>query len=180
MTKKYPLLLLDADVVIKAFEQGIWDGLVQACGIHLSRIVAEEAHFWDDGNGDRHYFDLQQYAERGQITIVDVIPSALGLLCAHFDATYLERMHPGETELLAYLVNSQEEYLVCSADKIVYQVLGRLGKAEQGISLAEVLKQIGLGRSLPRQFSKAYREEWTRKGGVDRIEDAGWQGSPGD
>jgi hypothetical protein len=39
-----------------------------------------------------------------------------------------------------------------------------LSRPDQGVSLAEVLGQIGLGCKLGRESAKPYREEWTKKG----------------
>jgi hypothetical protein len=77
---------------------------------------------------------------------------------------YFEKLDPGETESLAYLLRQSDECWICSADKIVYRVLGNLGRSEQGVSLEEVLNEVGLGRKLSGGFTRAYREEWTRKG----------------
>ena len=63
-----------------------------------------------------------------------------------------------------YLLDQPDECRICSADKTVYRVLGCLSRPDQGVSLDEVLRQIGLGRKLEREFTKAYREEWTKKG----------------
>ncbi len=39
--KKFRLLLLDANIVIELFGQGIWDRVIDLCDIHLARTVAE-------------------------------------------------------------------------------------------------------------------------------------------
>ena len=173
MMKKFKLLLLDADVVIEIFRHGIWDKFLKVCDVHLSRIVAGEAHFWTDAEDERHDFDLQTYTTAGKITIFDVHPSELTAFLSRFDPTYLERLHPGETESLAFLVNSTEPYLICSADKIVYRVLGNLRRDDQGISLQEILQQVGLNRQLTRPFSKEYRDTWTKKGFQDSLQRTG-------
>jgi len=54
-------------------------------------------------------------------------------LTKHFGPTYLERFDPGERESLAHLVTSADEYMICSADSIVFKVLGFLDRGEQGI-----------------------------------------------
>jgi len=55
----------------------------------------------------------------------------------------------------------------------VFRVLGNLNKEEQGVSLEEVLQKIGLGRQLKHQFSKTYRENWTKKGSQESIQGTG-------
>ncbi len=59
--KKFKLLLLDANVAIEISRQGLWDQMVARCDIHLAQTVLDEAQFYDDQQGDRHYIDLLPY-----------------------------------------------------------------------------------------------------------------------
>lgn len=162
--KKFRLLLLDANVVIEISRHALWDQLVDRYEIHLARTVIDEAQFFDDDDGNRQYIDLTAYIDAKNITVFDLAPSNLAALRAKFDHVYFEKLDPGETESLGYLLQQSDECRMCSADKIVYRVLGNLSRAEQGISLEEVLNQVGLGRRLDREFTQGFREEWTRKG----------------
>ena len=162
--KKFKLLLLDANVVIEISRQGLWDQMVAKCDIHLAQTVLDEAQFYDDNQGDRQYIDLASYVSAKSITVFNLTPSQLAGFRARFDPVYFEKLDPGETESLAYLLDQSDECRICSADKIVYRVIGCLSRPDQGVSLAEVLAQIGLGRKLEREFTKVYREEWTKKG----------------
>jgi hypothetical protein len=173
--KKFRLLLLDANVVIELFRQGIWTKLIEVCDVHLSRTVVGEAHFFADDDGNRHDFDLGPDMASGKITVFDVFPSELVSFRSHFDPTYLERLDPGEAESLAFLLNSTEKYLICSADKIVFRVLGNLNRPDQGVSLEEVLFGTGLGRSLRHLFTRDYREKWTRIGSQEGLRGMGHQ-----
>jgi hypothetical protein len=176
--KKFRLLLLDANVVIEVFRQGIWDRLIEACDVHLAQtIVSDQAHFYKDDQGTRTDFDLEQYCKAGKVSVFNVMPSELTTFLAQFDPTYLEKLHPGETESLAYLVNSNDTCLICSADAIVYRVLGNLNRGEQGISLEEILQKTGLGRQLSWAFTKAFQKTWTKKGFQERVSGTGHQGN---
>ena len=162
--KKFRLLLLDANVVIEIFSHGLWDQIIARCEIHLARTVIEEARFFLGADGVQQPIDLTTYINANAITVFDFSPSNLARLRDKFDPVYFEKLDPGETESLAYLLEQSDECRICSADKIVYRVLGNLRRADQGISLEEVLNQIGLGRKLGRAFSSDYREQWTQKG----------------
>lgn len=162
--KKFRLLLLDANVVIEISRHGLWDQVAARCEIHLAQTVLDEAQFYDDDEGDRHYIDLAPYIAAKAITVFDLTPSQLDGFRARFGPVYFEKLDPGETESLAYLLEQSEECQICSADKIIYRVLGCLSRPHQGVSLDEVLGRIGLGRRLAREFTKSYREEWTKKG----------------
>ena len=98
-----------------------------------------------------------------RVTVFDLTPSQLDGFRARFDPVYFEKLDPGETASLAYLLGQSDECRICSADKIVYRVLGCLSRPGQGVSLDEILGQIGFRRTVGREFTKAYREEWTKK-----------------
>ncbi len=172
--KKSRLLLFDANVVILLFKLGIWEQVIARCDVLLSRTVAQiEADYYETDEGERRDIDLATYVKAGQIRLVDISPSDLAAFRGGFDAEYFERLDAGETESLVYLLNSLEQCLVCSSDKIVYRVLGNLRRSGQGVSLEEVLASIGLGRSLPHQFGKAYREKWSSRGFQESMWDRG-------
>jgi hypothetical protein len=171
--KKFRLLLLDANIVIEISRHGLWDQVTERCEIHLAQTVIDEAQFFDDDAGDRIYIDLRKWVESGDIVIFDRTPSQLSGFQGQFDASYLEKLDPGETESLSYLLDQGTECLLCSADKIVYRVLGALGRPDQGISLDELLAKIGLSRKLTHEFTRNYREEWTKKGFQEGLQGQG-------
>ena len=71
---------------------------------------------------------------------------------SHFDDSYLGVLDDGEAESLAYLFDAKSDFLISSADKIVYRVLGNMHREDQGISLEEILNKIGMTASqLPPQ-----------------------------
>jgi hypothetical protein len=163
--KTFRLLLLDANVVIELKRHGIWDRVTDLCDVHLARtIVSTEAHFYEDDDGDAQHFDLNEDAEAGRVTVFDIEASKLDAFFAQFDRAYLAKLDPGESESLAFLLSSEDPCLICSADAIVYRVLGNIEKRDLGVSLEEVLRRIGLSRSLAWQFSKGFREKWMKNG----------------
>lgn len=167
--KKFRLLLLDANIVIEISRHSLWDRIIAACEVHLAQTVVNEARFFDDDNGARQEIDLTSLAKTGAITVFNLMPSDLAGFRASFRPVYFEKLDPGETESLAYLLKQPEEYRFCSADKIVFRVLGSLNRPEQGVSLEEVLDGIGLSRQLSREFTRQYREEWTKRGFHERL-----------
>ena len=163
--KKFSLLLLDANVVIRLFELGIWDRILDACDVHLTRIVAEkEADFFVDGSEVRRPIDLGPSEQDGRITVHEIPASKVAEFRSRFTDPILDRLDDGETESLALLVESDKRFLICSSDAIVFRVLGALCIGEQGLSLEEILQRIGLNRKLKWQFSKAFRLRFTNQG----------------
>src|SRR5205814_5781407 len=87
-----------------------------------------------------------------------------------FDPVDVDQLDPGETEALAYLVQSTESFLITSGDAIVFRVLGLMGCGDQGISLEEVLQKVGLQQGkLPWSCQKAFRDKYTKEGAADSI-----------
>jgi hypothetical protein len=169
---KFPLLLLDADVIICAHELGIWQKLADRCKITTTRSVVDEADFWYDDNNTQHPIELSTDLRNGIVDCVDVPMSQIDAFRRKFGPMYLDRMDPGETESLAFLYPSSEKWLICSGDAIVFKVLGSLGLAEQGISLEEVLQKIGLTCALDEEhqhYTKAYRLRLTKLGQQESI-----------
>ncbi len=165
------LLILDANVVIKLFELGCWAQVVENCDIHLSRtLVEQEAQFFPDATSDERFeIDLSEDIAADRVHVFDVGIVELQAFRSHFDVVYLEKLDPGESESLAYLVASSRDHCICSADSIVYRVLGRYQRGDQGISLEEILQKIGWQKRLPDHYSRQFREHWTNEGAKEMI-----------
>jgi len=144
--KKFQFLLLDAGPIIKLFELGIWDEFIKKYDVTISRIVAEEEVVFAAGEEGKKYIDfgLKPWEEEGFIKIIEVEPSKVKDFYQKSNLRGKYTIDPGEEETLAFLHIQSEDWKVCSADGAVYSALGFLGKGEQGISLEEILWDIGL------------------------------------
>lgn len=162
--KKFSLLLLDTGVVLELFRLALWDDFIALCDVHLARTVVRESKYWEDDLGQRHPIDLSPYERDGLVTVYDIDVSELDALTDPFGPDILVKLDPGEAESLAILCNSKDRFLVSSADKITYRVLGALKRSDQGISLEETLQAIGLTKRLVHKYSKAFREKWSQRG----------------
>jgi hypothetical protein len=170
--KKFQFLLLDAGPIITLFELGIWDEFLKRCDVSISQTVADEAK-WASQEFEDVRIDLESYKDK--VNIFDIEPSLAKSFLDKFNELYKAIIHAGEKETLAYLCNSSEQYLLCSGDKAVCQVLGLLGRGEQSISLEEVLDKVGLSQSkLGWQYTKKFREIWIHKGQTDSIQNKGF------
>lgn len=161
------LVLLDANVVIHIFGLGIWEQITQRCNVLLAQTVIDEVEFYDTDSG-RQYIDWRPWVSAGAVKVAALPARETRDYCDQFGCEYYEKLDPGEAESLA-LLDREADARICSADKIVWRVLGNLNQGDRGISLEEILTQIGFGRSLPERFSKAFREKWTKIGGQERI-----------
>jgi len=172
--KKFRFLLLDAGPIIKLFELDLWEKFIERCDVTIARTVVEEAGH----TGKRDVFSyitfpFERAAEERRINIIDMDTSLVQRFHNMFDLQYKAIIDPGEKETLAFVCNSSENWLVCSADKAVFRVLGLLGRADQGISLEEVLQEIGLTQKLEPQYTKKFREKYTLMGQIDSVQDKG-------
>ena len=170
--KRFPFLLLDAGPIIKLFQLGIWNEFITKCDVAIARTVAEQAQYASQEFEDV-CINLDSDEEKGLIKIIDVELSKVKAFHEKFDLQYKVIIHPGEKETLAFLYNTSESWRVCAADGAVFRVLGLFGRTEQGISLEEVLEQIGLSQKLEWKYTKKFREKHTRLGQIDSIQNKG-------
>lgn len=173
--KKFQFLLLDAGPILKLFELGLWDKFIEKCDVTIPRTIVENETVFFGTEDNKTFLEqgLSSYEKNGTVKIVDVPLSQIDTFYKKFDLTYQAGIHSGEKEALTFLFNASESYLLCSADKVVFKVLGLLGRSEQGISLEEILGQIGLHQKLEERFSKQFREKYTKIGQADAIQDKG-------
>ena len=171
--KRFQFLLLDAGPIIKLFELNLWDKFIDKCDVTIPRTIVEDETVFCGTEDNKTFLEQGLASYEKKVKIVDVPLSLINNFYKRFDLTYQANIHPGEKEALAFLFNAPENFLLCSADKAVFKVLGLLGKSEQGISLEEILEQIGLKQNLGWQYSKQFREKFTQMGQIDAIQDKG-------
>jgi hypothetical protein len=167
--KRFPCLILDANIVIWLFAQGLWSAVVERCELILCETVVDEADYFQDSAGTERAIDLQPDITSGRIKVISVSSGDIATFRARFDPVYVQKLDDGETESLCYCLEQEEPYRLCSADAIVFKVLSLMDRSEQGVSLEEVLRAAGLSRALPRQFTKAFREQNQSRGLQDRL-----------
>jgi len=124
--KRWSFLLLDANIIIALFKQGLWDRVVAECDLYISETVVGEAHFFEDDKGARHDFDLGPHIANGSIKEFSVPAADVKTFVDTFGLDYIEKLDAGEAESLAYLEHASDDHPICSADAIVFRVLGNL------------------------------------------------------
>lgn len=175
--KKLRFLLLDANIVIKLHQLELWDAFVDRCEILLPSVVVEDEVKYFHGTESDTLIELGPYVSDGRIHQVEADTGQVQAFLNKFTPDYVGEMDPGETELLTYLTLSDDPCLACSSDAIVFRVLGRLNLGEQGRSLEELLRAVGLSRSLTWQFTEKFRVRYTDRGKRDMIQGIGMKPS---
>jgi len=176
--KRFPCLVLDANIVIQLFQLGLWDDVVERCELILVESVVEESDFFVDSNDVEHGIDLQPDVGGGRIRVIAMTVTEIAGFRAQFDPLYVQKLDDGETESLAYCLREGDPHRLCSSDAIVFRAFAVLDRSEQGVSLEEVLQAIGLARPLPRQFTRAFRDENRARGLQDRLAGIGLNKEP--
>lgn len=84
---KFKLLILDAGVVIRLHEFGIWKQVLDKCDVHLSRIVAEKEVLFEPGDegGYGDDIDLSADISSEKVHVFDVSASELRSFRDQFD-----------------------------------------------------------------------------------------------
>jgi len=165
----HQLVIIDANIIIKAFEIGVWEALISRYRITILSTVVSEVKFYEDSEGHRQNIDLTPWVTSEQIKIEDIPLQDVKDFIAQTDKSYYDRIHPGELESLAFLFKNKDTYLITSADHIVYKTLGRFNMGEKGLSLEAMLKQIGLTKNLSLQYTEKFRVDCTNQGGIDFV-----------
>ena len=167
MIQKSTLVLCDTCIILEAFRLNVWDNLVKEYNIVVSETIVNETKYYTDISGNDISINLNLYKE--VIAIVSKTPSEVSKFTSDtdngFDASYLEKFDPGETELLCHLYeNRMADILICSSDHITFKTLGKLLMSDKGISLEELLTRKGLHKKLDYQYTKNFREQVSKAG----------------
>ena len=113
---KFKLLILDAGVVIKLFELGLWSQILENCDVHLSKVVAEqEANFHSPSpqNSNGQPIDLSEDITENRCTVFECSLAQIRQFRSAFDENYFADLDAGEAESLAWLFSQQQDYLIC-------------------------------------------------------------------
>ena len=171
---KLKLLILDANVVIYLHQIGLWQAVLERCEVYLSSIVIDDEVQHYEGTEYDEVIDLSPDIAAGRVQRFDVPVAEVKIFRGQFDPAYRGELDPGEEESLAYMLQATESFVISSGDAIVYRILGNVSRGDSGLSLEEILQKIGIGRSgLPWQYTKTFREKYTKIGQHDFLQGRG-------
>jgi len=181
MTKpksKPKCVLLDANIIIEAYSQGVWEVLVDKVDLVVSSIVArEEALFFVRGELPQA-INLRKLISEGKVTEIAATAQQMISMNGYFDRNFIEGLHEGEAEALALVkAGGIGEALYCTGDANAIQALAMLGHSEIGISMESLLKQAGLQKQLDIQFTEKFFRTNIGIGKENRITGRGLRGN---
>lgn len=93
--KRFPCLVLDANIVIWLFAQGLWSAVVERCDLILSQTVIDEADYFQDSNGTERTIDLQPDITAGRLKVISVSSGDSDAFRARFDPVLARRNRDG-------------------------------------------------------------------------------------
>jgi predicted nucleic acid-binding protein len=148
---KSNLVILDANVIIEAFRGDFWNSLISRYKIHISSIVLHsEVYHYEDKEGQKIPIDLTTYIQSGRAIEISASVPEIASLENQVNPNFLERIDDGEKETLALLLTGRfDDFLYCTGDTRAIKALASLGLGASGISLEELLTQIGQKKKVP-------------------------------
>ena len=172
-TTRPSCILLDADVVIAAHEQGIWHWLTTCYRVFIPSVVvrSEALYYHPVGSSDTTVpIELPVLVEEGIVAELSATAEEMALVYAMFVASFAGRLHPGEIEGLALMfVNKISSCGYCSGDACAIRAMAMLGLADQGVSLEKLLAGKKPRGRLEVQFTEGYFRGNTKLGKENRI-----------
>lgn len=168
------LVLLDANVIIEAYELGVWQAVIDSFNLTVPSVIARHEVKYFVVHGKHNPINLPSLAAQGKITVLEADVAEIADLMNQFDPLFSESIDPGEQEALALMLASRcPEHRFCSADARPLQALAMLDMSDRGLSFEELLKRIGRARKLEEHFTLAFLERQIREGQRRRMQGDG-------
>lgn len=101
--------LLDANIIIEAYQLGIWENLIERVEINVSSIVAhDEARFYSKKEKRiPQPIDLKQLIAEGRIKESSATHEEIKAFLNKFDSVFVGGLHDGESESLALIMHGK-------------------------------------------------------------------------
>ena len=148
---KSRLVILDANVIIRAFAGNFWTSLVSQYDISVNSFVLHnEVYYYTDESGKKVNIDLAAELANGKIKEITATTDQIKNLINKVNPSFLDRIDDGEQEALALLLTGDfDDFKYCTGDTRAIKALSSLGLGTLGISLEELLTAIGQKNKLP-------------------------------
>ncbi|MEK6756471.1 MAG: hypothetical protein AABZ02_10010 [Bacteroidota bacterium] len=155
------LWLLDADVVIKFLELGIFDRLVKSHEVHVTPTVVEEVkYFYRDD--EQVFVDFRrEYIATGLVRESSATADEIKNILLRIPPLKRQVIHDGELESLAVLVREMD-LILCTFDSVAIRSLPFLGVDERAISAERLLQVSGLTLSPAHKLDPRLSEDYFR------------------
>ena len=165
--QKPKLLLLDANVVIEAYEIGIWAQIKSHYEVAVPSIIVSEARYFvsEDTQGG---ISLKKQVDAGEIKVFEGTVEEIADVFANIHDIFLAGIDDGEKEGIALIAAGKcPGYCFCTGDINAVQAMGMLKLTSQSVSFEKVVAGAKLGKKIsPHCTEKAHAHHV--KIGLDR------------
>lgn len=164
--------LLDANIIIEAYQFGIWEKLIERVDISVSSIVAHSEALFYSKKEKRvpEPIDLKRLILKGKIEEFSATQEEIATFLNNFDRVFVGGLHDGEAESLALIMHGRiKDTFYCSGDSTAIQALAMIGHSADGISFERLLQKAGLQKRLRKQFTEKFFKEQIKEGQKNRI-----------
>lgn len=139
------LLILDANVIITAFKDGLWTSLASRYRLIIPNIIVIESKYYTDSKGEKVNIDLGTEVDAKRIEVVETSPDELSVLYERFTDDFINATDIGELHALAYLYARKEQGLrFCTGDTPAIKAAAIMELTGTMVSLEKVLRECGL------------------------------------
>ena len=148
---KSRLVILDANVIIRAFAGNFWATLTNQYDVHVTSIVLHtEVYFYVDKNSQKVPIDLAAEIAAGRLKELTATQNEIAALVDKVNPNFMDRIDDGEQEALALLVAGRfDDFRYCTGDTRAIKAMASLNLGALGISLEELLAAIGQKGKVP-------------------------------
>lgn len=145
------LVILDANVIIEAFGGNFWNSLVTQYEVYVTSIVLRnEVYYFEDANGKQVLINLEADVQKGTIREISATSQEVAALEDRVNPNFLDRIDDGEKEAISLLLTGRfDDFRFCTGDMRAIKALSSLGLGAHGVSLEELLVDIGQKKKLP-------------------------------
>jgi hypothetical protein len=163
MIKKSKQIITDAVVVIHAHECSYWNQLCNIYQIALPATILENELFYFSSDKGKKGLNPSHWVKQGMVSRLDAEIDDYEILSKKLSTHFMHAIDAGEKEALAVLMSEKfKDYLFTTADKAAIKALGILGLGSRGISVEELLKQLGSSANKIK-LSSQYTKSWFQK-----------------
>lgn len=148
-------------VVIDAHTNNYWEPLCNAYQIILPATIVENELFYFESEKGKKRLTVDSWLKEGKVERIDAELKDYDALQRRFIPDFMSTIHAGEREALAILISPSHQKLhFTTADRAAIKALGLLGLGSRGISVEELLNDIGHKQ---KQIQRHMSKEWFQK-----------------
>ena len=149
------IVLVDTNVIIEAHRVRSWDAVTGWFSVETVDECAVEAGSGDSRKCGYVFVDVKQLRKKIMVHKVE----RKIVLAAELTNERFSELDPGEKELLAFAIQYEKAWLLCSPDRACMGLMHELSFLNRLVSLETMQRKAGLNKQLRENFT----EKWLKK-----------------